>query len=62
MDRVKKKFRSLNTKPSLANLVNDKRLVSVKDTSATKTTEYLPNHLQNVTSPTVGTFDWESEQ
>ena len=62
MDRVKKRFRSLNTKPSHANLVDDKRPVGAEDTSTTKTTEYLPNRLQNVTSPTVGTFDWESEQ
>ena len=58
MDRVKKRFRSLNTKSSHANLVDDKRPVGVED----KTTEYLPNRLQNVTSPTVGTFNWESEQ
>jgi len=62
MDRVKKKFRSLNTKLSHANLVDDKRPVGVEDTSTTKATEYLPNRLQNVTSPTIGTFGWDSEQ
>jgi hypothetical protein len=34
----------------------------VEDASTTKTAEYLLNRLQNLTSPTVGTFDWDSEQ
>jgi hypothetical protein len=62
MNRVKKKFRSLNTKLSHGNLVDDRRSVGLGDVSTIKTAEYLPNRLQNLTSPTVGTFDWDSEQ
>jgi hypothetical protein len=62
MNRVKKKFRSLNTKLSHGNLVDDRRPVGVEDASTTKTAEYLLNRLQNLTSPTVGTFDWDNEQ
>jgi hypothetical protein len=62
MNRVKKKFKSLNTKLSHGDLVDDKRLAGVKNASTTKITEYLPHHLQNLASPTVGTFNWDSEQ
>lgn len=61
MDRVKKRFRALNTKLSNVNLVDPKVSNSDEDVSATKTTQYVPNTLQKVTSPTVVTFDWESE-
>jgi hypothetical protein len=42
--------------------VDDRRSVGLGDVSTIKTAEYLPNRLQNLTSPTVGTFDWDSEQ
>ena len=61
MDRVKKKFRSLNTKPSNGNLVETRSSVGDEDGPAIKTTEYLSNSLQKVSHPTVGTFDWENE-
>jgi hypothetical protein len=61
MDRVKKKFRSLNTKPSNGNLMDARPSVDDENTSTTKTTEYLPHSLQKVSSPTVGAFNWENE-
>lgn len=60
MDRVKKRFRSLNAKPSNGNLI-DVKAVGEEEAPNTKTTEYLPNNLQQVSSPLVGTFDWDSE-
>ena len=59
MDRVKKRFRSLNTKLSNGNLIDVKPVG--EGVYNTKTTEYLLNNLHRLSSPLVGTFDWESE-
>jgi hypothetical protein len=61
MDRVKKIFRSLNTKLSNGNLMDIETSVGDEDTSTAKTTEYLPHSFQKVGSPLVGAFGWESE-
>jgi hypothetical protein len=60
MDRVKKRFRSLNTKLSNGNLI-DVKAVGEEGVYNTKTTEYLLDNRHRLSSPLVGTFDWESE-
>jgi hypothetical protein len=59
MDRVKKRFRSLNTKLSNGSLIDVK--AAGEGVYNTNTTEYLLDNLHRLSSPLVGTFDWESE-